>query len=138
MRLRDLTSVEKALIEARRDRVRAALARAELPWPPTQAEVDAAPYIDEWIERYYPGTRDICLQGFCWGHPFLGDTIVTTSVVVHRGEGWAITESGRVYLLGLEDPENRRRKALSGARGLYRYEPHPTPASPDEAAGWGL
>lgn len=136
MRLRDLTSVEKALIEARRDRVRAALAKAELPWPPTQAEIDAAPFLDEWIERYYPGTSELCLHGLCWGHPVLGSTLVTTSVVVHRGKGWAVTESGRVYILGQPDPEHRQSKALSGPRG--RYRPEPPPAPPEDASGWGM
>lgn len=137
MRLRDLTSVERALIEARRDRVRAALARAELPVPPTAAEVDAAPFLDDYFERFYPGTRETCLHGRCWGHPVLGDTIVTTSIVVHRGEGWAITESGRVYLLGREDPEHRLRKALSGGR--YCAEPPPqAPEVPEEASGWAM
>lgn len=138
MRLRDLTSVERALIEGRRDRVRAALAKAELPWPPTADEIDRAPFLDEWSERFYPGTHDLCLQGLCWGHPVLGSMLVTTSVVVHRGEGWAITESGRLYILGRPDPEQRNSKILSGPRGRYRPEPTRPPTPPEDAAGWGI
>lgn len=122
MRLRDLTETERRGIDARREAVRAALADVDAPWKPTAAAIDAAPFLDDWDVRPYPGTDRPCLEGLCWGHPVHGDRIVTTSIVVHRGEGFAVVESGRTYLLGKSrpEPEARLNRILAGRRGAGR------------------
>ncbi|MCJ2074470.1 hypothetical protein MKK68_02185 [Methylobacterium sp. E-016] len=111
MRLRDLTPSELTAVALRRDRVRAALSgRADAP---TDAEIDRAPYMRDWIERSYPGTDKPCLHGETWGHPILGNTFVTTSVIQERGPGWCRTYSGTLYILGSEcrDARLARRSA---------------------------
>ena len=122
MRLRDLTPDEIATVDARRARVREALGDA----------ADAAPFLDAWEPVTYPGTDRISLRGLCWGHPVHGDTVVTTSVLVARGPGWAATESGRVYVLG---DRHAPPSAISyGRRGAGRLAPLPPSLSRDEDA----
>lgn len=133
MRLRDLTPNELCAVEERRQEVRATLGTLDAPWAPTAAAIDEAPFLDDWNVRPYPGTDRPCLEGFCWGHPVHGSTILKTSVVLHQGEGFAVMESGRVYLLGAPSPAPEDRPAiLSGRRGKGR--PAPEPAPEDEAA----
>lgn len=127
MRLRDLTRSETAAIEELRDEVRTALAGVDPTWRPDAAAIDAAPFMDD----YEP--RRGGLHGLCWGHAELGSTFVTTTPVVHRGDGWAVTASGRVYLLGDPHPKPSESldRILSGRRG--RGRPAPEAAHEDEA-----
>lgn len=132
VRLRDLTSRELADVAGRRARVREALSGLDAPWVPDPAAVGAAPFLDLWEARSYPGTDRPCLRGLCWGHPVLGDTAVTTSVIVHRGPGWIVTEgSDRLYVLGREDRRVRPSRVLSGRRGAFRPLP-----GPQTGTGW--
>ncbi|MCJ2124907.1 hypothetical protein [Methylobacterium sp. J-077] len=133
MRLRDLTPAERRAVEERRAAVRAALAGVDPAWRPDDAAVDAAPFLDDWSVRDYPGTTRPCIEAYCWNHPLHGSTILTTSVVIQQGEGYAVCESGRVYILGSpsRDPEDRH-AILSGRRGKGR--PAPEPAPEEEAA----
>lgn len=134
MRLRDLTPRELADVAERRARVRESLAGLDAPWVPDAAAVDAAPFLDLWEARTYPGTDRPCLRGLCWGHPDLGDAAVTTSVIARRGPGWVITEGAdRLYVLGREDRRVRPSPVLSGRRGAYR--PHPQHPQPGPRSG---
>lgn len=119
MRLRELTPAEQADIARRKDAVREALAKVEAPWNPGAVAVDEAPFLDDWSTHPYPGSGRTCLRGFCYGHPVLGDTIVTTSPVEHQGPGWAITKS-RLYVLGTENRVHKRDRILAGRRGRFR------------------
>lgn len=125
MRLRDLTPDELAAVDARRAAVREALAEAARPGLPDPAAVDAAPFLDEWEPVPYPGSDRPCLRGLVWGHPVHGDSPVTTSVLVARGPGWAVTESGRLYVLGERHVPRPPSSILAGRRGPGR--PHPAP-----------
>ncbi|GJD42256.1 hypothetical protein AFCDBAGC_0091 [Methylobacterium cerastii] len=132
MRLRDLTPAERRAVEERRAEVRAALAGVDPAWRPDAAAIDEAPFLDDWSVRNYPGTDRPCIDAYCWGHPLHGDTILKTSVIVQQGPGYAIVESGKVYLLGSPSPEPEARSAiLSGRRGKGR--PIDAPAPEDEA-----
>jgi hypothetical protein len=133
MRLRDLTPAETAAIEELRDDVRTALASVDASWRPDAAAIAAAPFLDD----YEP--RRAGLHGLCWGHQELGSTFVTTTPVVHRGEGWAITESGRVYLLGDPHPKPSASldRILSGRRGKGRPAPEAAPEA-EATAGPGV
>lgn len=134
MRLRDLTPKETRSVEARREAVRKALAGVDAPWKPTPEAIAAAPFLDEWERRPYPGRDGTCLEGLCWNHPIHGHQILKTSILVHQGEGFAVCESGRTYILGVPRPDPEARPAiLSGRRGKGR------PAPEDEAtAGPGV
>lgn len=116
MRLRDLDPDERLAIEERRAEVRAALAGVDPAWRPDDAEIASAPFMDDFE------ARGRSLFGLCWGHPVHGSTFVTTTAVVHHGDGWAVTESGRLYLLGGARPsaEERLDRVLSGRRGRGR------------------
>lgn len=120
MRLRDLTPDELTTVEARRVRVRELLGDL----------ADSAPFLDAWEAVRYPGSDRTALRGLCWGHPVHGDTVVTTSVLVARGPGYAVTESGRVYVLG--EPHVPPPAILSGRRG--HGLPASLPLSPFEDA----
>lgn len=121
MRLRDLTPDELAKVDARRARVRDLLGDL----------ADAAPFLDAWETVRYPGSDRTALSGLCWGHPVHGDTLVTTSVLVARGPGYAVTESGRVYVLG--DRHVQPPAILSGRRGPGRAVPLPPPLDGDDS-----
>ncbi|TXN47351.1 hypothetical protein [Methylobacterium sp. WL7] len=116
MRLRDLTPAETAAVEARRSEVREALSRIDAAWKPTAEAIAAAPFMDDFEARRGG------LFGLCWGHPTHGHAFVTSTPIVHHGEGWAVTESGRLYILGGARPaaEERLDKVLSGRRGRGR------------------
>ncbi|TXM74137.1 hypothetical protein FV226_07625 [Methylobacterium sp. WL12] len=133
MRLRDLTPAERAAVEERRDAVRAALAGVDPAWRPRAEAIDAAPFLDDWSVRNYPGSTRPCIEAYCWGHPLHGDTILKTSIVLQQGEGYAVCESGRVFLLGTPSPtpEERHARILDGRRG--RGRPADAPAPEDEA-----
>lgn len=122
MRLRDLTPDELTAVDTRRARVREALGEA----------ADGAPFLDEWETVAYPGGDRIALRGLCWGHPVHGDTVVTTSVLVARGPGWAATESGRVYVLG--DRHVSPSAIFYGRRGAGLSVYVPSSLSQDEDA----
>lgn len=122
MRLRDQTDEERAAADA----VRARLAGA------FGAEAAAAPFLDKWELKRAPVGHGVVLFGLCWGHPLHGDAFVTTSNVTELGEGYARTASGRLYALGREDREHRRRRVLTGQRGALRIEQAP---EPDAAPG---
>ncbi|GBU19667.1 MULTISPECIES: hypothetical protein [unclassified Methylobacterium] len=115
MRLRDLTPDELASIADRRARVRDLLGDL----------ADGAPFLDAWETVRYPGTDRTALRGLCWGHPVHGDTIVTTSVLVARGPGYAVTESGRAYVLGEPHVHVPPPAILSGRRGPGHAVPLP-------------
>lgn len=121
MRLRDLHADELAHVETLRQRLRASHG----------PEASSAPFLTEWSTRPVPG-GGVRLHGLCWGHPGLGDTLVTTTPVVEMSEAHARTESGRLYLLGPEDRDHRRKRALRGQRGplviVPAGEPGDTPA----------
>lgn len=135
MRLRDLTPNELRAVEERREAVRAALADVDPAWRPTAAAIDAAPFLDEWEVRNYPGTDRPCIEALCWGHPVHGSTIMKTSIVLHQGEGYVVVESGRVYLLGSPSQEPEAHPAiLSGRRG--RGSPA-AGAAPEDEVGTG-
>lgn len=122
MRLRELTDAERAELDRRRAEARATLARIEAGWVPGEAALADAPFLDDFSERRYPGSTLRCLEGFCWGHPVLGDTIVRTSPILHRGPTWALTEN-RLYILGrehVETPEERGNSVRAGRRGPGR------------------
>ena len=106
MRLRDLSPDELADVAVLRHRLRATHG----------AEAATAPFLTEWETRPLPG-GGLRLHGLCWGHPGLGDTLVTTSAVVELSESHARTASGRLYLLGPEDRDHRRRRAWPSAPG---------------------
>jgi len=116
MRLRDLSPDELANVAVLRHRLRASHG----------AEAATAPFLTEWSTRPVPdgGVR---LHGLCWGHPGLGDTLVTTTPVIELSESHARTESGRLYLLGPEDRDHRRRRALTGQRGALLIAPAGAP-----------
>lgn len=116
MRLRDLTPAERRDVEQRRDAVREDLAGINAPWVPDEAAIAAAPFMDD----YEP--RRGGLFGLCWGHPAHGNDFVTSTPVVHQGAGWALTESGQLYVLGSPRPgqEERLNRVLSGRRGSGR------------------
>lgn len=116
MRLRDLSPDELANVAVLRHRLRASHG----------AEAASAPFLTEWSTRPVPG-GGLRLHGLCWGHPGLGDTLVTTSAVVELSEAHARTESGRLYLLGPEDRDHRRRRALTGQRGPLVIAPAGAP-----------
>ena len=99
MRPTPLTTEQTAAVDALRARVSAAVAAAGL-LRPRAADLARAPFITGWVERPYPGGDEICLAGVVHGHPVLGTDTVVTSPILHRGEGWAQTASGTVYLLG--------------------------------------
>lgn len=131
MRLRDLTPTETVAVEARRNAVREALSHLDAPWVPDAAAIAAAPFMDDYEERRGG------LFGLCWGHPLHGDTFVTTTPIVHHGDGWIVTESGQAYILGGARPEKEERldRVLSGRRGRGRPIVDSTaPAPEDEAA----
>ena len=121
MRLRDLSPDELADVAVLRQRLRATHG----------AEAATAPFMSEWSTRPVPG-GGLRLHGLCWGHQALGDTVVTTTPVTEMSEGHARTASGRLYLLGPEDRDHRRRRALQGQRGPLVIapagEPGDTPA----------
>ena len=127
MRLRDLTRSETAAIEELRADVRAALATVDPTWRPTADAISAAPFMDDFEDRRGG------LHGLCWGHAELGNRFVTTTPIVRRGDGWAVTQSGRVYLLGDPHPKPDRNldRILSGRRG--RGRPVPVSSTEDEA-----
>ncbi|WP_375453477.1 hypothetical protein [uncultured Methylobacterium sp.] len=115
MRLRDLTAAETAAVEARRDAVREALSRIDAPWKPTPEQIDAAPFLDDFEVRHDG------LFGLCWGHPWQGNVFLTTTPIVHSGEGWALSEN-TLFILGGARPEKEERldRVLSGRRGRGR------------------
>ncbi|NEU13927.1 hypothetical protein G3T14_17590 [Methylobacterium sp. BTF04] len=115
MRLRDLTPNERAAVEERRQAVREELARIDAPWKPTPEQVDAAPFLDDFEVRHDG------LFGLCWGHPWQGNVFLTTTPIVHSGEGWALSEN-TLFILGGARPaaEERLDKVLSGRRGRGR------------------
>lgn len=129
MRLRDLTTAELADVAARRERVREALAGRTEAWVPTAEAIAAAPFLDDWELRAYPGTSRPCLRGLCWGHPGYGDTVVNTSIIAFCGPGWVITEGcGRLYVLGREGRPAERPRITFGRRGVPPRAPPPRPA----------
>jgi hypothetical protein len=129
MRLRELTPSEKADIDRRRATVREALAGIAAPWNPGAAAVDEAPFLDDWSTHPQPGGRT-SLRGFCYGHPVLGDTIVTTSEIEQQGPGYAVTRN-TLYVLGTENRDHKRDRILAGRRGRFRPT-QGTVASPAE------
>lgn len=132
MRLKTLSPFELQALERRREKVRETLAKIDAGWVPGEAALAGAPFLDDWKEVRYPGTGQPCLQGNCWGHPVLGDRWVTTSHVLHRGEGFAVTEN-TVYILGRErtaSNDARLDRILSGRRGRGR-EACPEPIADD-------
>lgn len=126
MRLRDLNPEELDALALRRAEVRETLAKIQAGWKPNEAALANAPFLDDWQLKTYPGTDLSSLEGDCWGHPTLGNRWgVRTSVVLHMGEGFAVTEN-TVYILGRpwEGPSaNRRVSILNGRRGAGRVEP---------------
>ena len=131
MRLRDLTPAERRDLEQRRAAVREALAGVDAPWVPDEAAIAAAPFMTD----YEP--RRGGLFGMTWGHPAHGNAFVTSMPVVHQGPGWAITESGRLYLLGSPRPgkDQRLNRALWGRRGSGRLPQVIETAGPDFSEG---
>ena len=122
MQLREMTPAERRAAEERRAEARETLGRIQEGWVPGEAALAAAPFLNDWEERTYPGTALTCLAGDCHGHPILGSTWVMTSPILHRGDTWMLTES-RLYILGTqrtETHEDRLRKVLSGRRGAGR------------------
>lgn len=122
MRLRDQTDEEATAAAAVRARLAVAFGD----------EAATAPFMDGWELKRAPVGLGVVLFGLCWGHPLHGDAFVTTSNVVELGEGYARTASGRLYALGREDREHRRRRVLTGQRGPVRIELAP---EPDAAPG---
>jgi len=123
MRLRDQTESELVAVALLRARLRRTLAGDE-----RADRIADAPYIEDWSTVNLGGGKR-GLRGLCWGHPVLGDVIMTTSAVVEMGEAHAVTESGRFYVVGREDREHRRKRALKGDRGPLRI----VPADPEPA-----
>lgn len=73
-------------------------------WTPDAASLAAAPLLDHWSVVFYPGTRDLAMQGMVTGHPRLPDGPVTTSPIVALDlpARWMRTH-GRFYRLGKRD-----------------------------------
>ncbi|MGU3284686.1 hypothetical protein [Methylobacterium mesophilicum] len=119
-------------MQLRRARLCEVLENLRADWNPGAAAVAAAPYLDRWETSRYPGTDRPCLVGTVYGHPVAGDAFLTTSVIRHQGNGFAITESsGRLYVLGREDRQHKRARILSGPRGAFRPA-QAAPPSPSE------
>lgn len=84
-------------------------------------EARAAPFIEGWELKRAAG-GGVALFGKVWDHPVHGHAFITTSPVVELGPDHARTASGRLYVLGREDRDHRRRRALTGNRGPVRIE----------------
>jgi hypothetical protein len=106
MRLRNLTPDEHGDVAVLRRRLQATHG----------SEAATAPFMTEWLTVPAAG-GGVRLHGLCWGHPGLGDTVVTTTPVVEMTEAYARTSSGRLYLLGPEDRDHSRKRRLQGNRG---------------------
>ena len=135
-----MTPAERRAAEERRAEARETLGRICEGWVPGEAALAAAPFLDAWEERTYPGTTLPCLAGDCHGHPILGSTWVLTSPILHRGDTWMLTES-RLYILGSQrvaTPEDRLVRVLSGRRGtgrppqVHQVSPSPPMAGDDD------
>lgn len=134
MRPRELRPDELMEAELRRARLREVLQDLREPWNPGAAAVAAAPYLDRWETARHPWTGQPCLKGTVYGHPTHGDAFLTTSAILHQGNGFVITAgSGRLYVLGREDRAHKRARILSGRRGAFR----PARAAPPTTSDHG-
>ncbi|GJD45839.1 hypothetical protein AFCDBAGC_3716 [Methylobacterium cerastii] len=132
MRPREMRPDELVEMALRRARLREVVENLQADWNPGADAVAAAPYLDRWETSRYPGTDRPCLKGTVYGHPVAGDAFLTTSVIRHQGNGFAITESsGRLYVLGRENRQHKRTRILSGRRGAFRPA-QAAPPSPSE------
>ncbi len=58
------------------------LRRLESGWCPTEADLEGAVGLDDWLEGIDRATNQHILMGRSVGHPILGDRLITTSPVL--------------------------------------------------------
>ncbi len=93
---RDLRKIRQELI--------ADLNKLSTGWKPDAEALATAPLLDHWSVVFYPGTRDLAMEGVVSGHPRLPDGLVTTSPIMALDlqARWMRTH-GRFYRLGKRD-----------------------------------